>query len=58
MCVLSLAVECKYKYEHGEEYRESNAYDDPYQHVCTTPKVYTVRIISTVRVYVVSVRML
>ena len=27
------STECKYKYEHGEEYRESNAYDDPY--VCT-----------------------
>ena len=51
------STECKYKYEHGEEYRESNAYDDPYQHVCTTPKVYAVRIICIVRMYVVSVCM-
>ena len=35
------------KYEHTYKYRESKTYDDPYQHVCTTPKVCTVRIICT-----------
>ena len=42
----------KYRYTHkyGEAYREGKTYDDPYQHVCTTPKVCTIRIIRTVYV--------
>ena len=42
----------KKKYKHTYKYREKstekakhNNYDDPYQHVCTTPKVCTLHII-------------